>query len=119
MLRTAHGADPRAEAAGCFDRRMSRRSRDRAGRLPRSDRLRGGRDHLPAAGLLGAHRAGRAQRPAGRTARAPSGSTASGTSLVLKIVKRLLDTGVSLQNIRVAVEHLRRRGVQRPGRRSR
>ncbi|MGI8416342.1 MAG: MerR family transcriptional regulator [Nakamurella sp.] len=31
--------------------------------------------------------------------------------LVLKIVKRLLDTGVSLQNIRVAVEHLRKRGV--------
>jgi DNA-binding transcriptional MerR regulator len=32
--------------------------------------------------------------------------------LVLKVVKRLLDTGVSLQNIRAAVEHLRRRGVQ-------
>jgi DNA-binding transcriptional MerR regulator len=32
--------------------------------------------------------------------------------LVLKVVKRLLDTGVSLQNIRVAVEHLRCRGVQ-------
>ena len=32
--------------------------------------------------------------------------------LVLKIVKRLLDTGVSLQNIRSAVEHLRSRGVQ-------
>jgi len=31
--------------------------------------------------------------------------------LVLKIVKRLLDTGVSLQNIRTAVEHLRERGV--------
>jgi DNA-binding transcriptional MerR regulator len=31
--------------------------------------------------------------------------------LVLKIVKRLLDTGVSLQNIRRAVEHLRARGV--------
>ena len=31
--------------------------------------------------------------------------------LVLKIVKRLLDTGVSLQNIRSAVEHLRDRGV--------
>jgi len=31
--------------------------------------------------------------------------------LVLKIVKRLLDTGVSLQNIRNAVEHLRSRGV--------
>jgi len=32
--------------------------------------------------------------------------------LVLKIVKRLLDTGVSLQNIRTAVEHLRGRGVE-------
>ena len=31
--------------------------------------------------------------------------------LVLKIVKRLLDTGVSLQNIRTAVEHLRSRGI--------
>ena len=31
--------------------------------------------------------------------------------LVLKVVKRLLDTGVSLQNIRLAVEHLRRHGV--------
>jgi DNA-binding transcriptional MerR regulator len=32
--------------------------------------------------------------------------------LVLKVVKRLLDTGVSLQNIRKAVDHLRTRGVQ-------
>lgn len=32
--------------------------------------------------------------------------------LVLKVVKRLLDTGVSLHNIRVAVEHLRLRGVR-------
>ena len=31
--------------------------------------------------------------------------------LVLKVVKRLLDTGVSLQNIRTAVEHLRERGI--------
>ena len=31
--------------------------------------------------------------------------------LVLKIVKRLLDTGVSLQNIRTAVDHLRGRGI--------
>ena len=34
-----------------------------------------------------------------------------GDILVLKIVKRLLDTGVSRQNIRTAVEHLRSRGV--------
>ena len=46
-------------------------------------------------------------------------ATGSGTArlygfrdiLVLKVVKRLLDTGVSLQQIRVAVLHLRERGV--------
>lgn len=46
-------------------------------------------------------------------------TTGSGTSrlygfrdiLELKIVKRLLDTGVSLQQIRTAVEHLRNRGT--------
>lgn len=32
--------------------------------------------------------------------------------LVLKVIKRLLDTGVSLHNIRAAVEHLRARGVR-------
>jgi DNA-binding transcriptional MerR regulator len=32
--------------------------------------------------------------------------------LVLKVVKRLLDTGVSLQQIRAAVTHLRDRGVE-------
>jgi DNA-binding transcriptional MerR regulator len=32
--------------------------------------------------------------------------------LVLRIIKRLLDTGVSLQNVRKAVEHLRQRGVE-------
>jgi DNA-binding transcriptional MerR regulator len=52
---------------------------------------------------------------------APSVRSASGSGtqrlysfkdiLVLKVVKRLLDTGVSLQNIRTAVEHLRSRGV--------
>jgi DNA-binding transcriptional MerR regulator len=31
--------------------------------------------------------------------------------LLLKVVKRLLDTGVSLHNIRAAVNHLRERGV--------
>jgi DNA-binding transcriptional MerR regulator len=30
--------------------------------------------------------------------------------VVLKIVKRFLDTGVSLQNIRTAIQHLRERG---------
>jgi DNA-binding transcriptional MerR regulator len=32
--------------------------------------------------------------------------------LVLKVVKRLLDTGVSLQQIRTAITHLRDRGVE-------
>ena len=32
--------------------------------------------------------------------------------LVLKVVKRLLDTGVSLQQIRTAIECLRERGVE-------
>ena len=32
--------------------------------------------------------------------------------LVLKVVKRLLDTGVSLQQIRSAVQYLRERGIQ-------
>lgn len=32
--------------------------------------------------------------------------------LVLKVVKRLLDTGVSLQQIRIAIQHLRERGVE-------
>jgi DNA-binding transcriptional MerR regulator len=48
------------------------------------------------------------------------GATGSGTQrlysfrdiLVLKVVKRLLDTGVSLQNIRTAVDALRQRGVE-------
>jgi DNA-binding transcriptional MerR regulator len=48
------------------------------------------------------------------------GATGSGTQrlygfrdiLVLKVVKRLLDTGVSLQQIRVAITHLRNRGVE-------
>lgn len=31
--------------------------------------------------------------------------------LMLKVVKRLLDTGVSLQNIRAAIDHLRSRGI--------
>ncbi|MPV49280.1 MULTISPECIES: MerR family transcriptional regulator [unclassified Pseudactinotalea] len=47
------------------------------------------------------------------------GATGSGTQrlysfrdiLVLKVVKRLLDSGVSLQQIRTAVDHLHERGV--------
>jgi DNA-binding transcriptional MerR regulator len=48
------------------------------------------------------------------------GATGSGTQrlygfsdiVVLRIVKRLLDSGVSLQQIRAAVAHLRQRGVE-------
>jgi DNA-binding transcriptional MerR regulator len=32
--------------------------------------------------------------------------------LILKVIKRLIDAGISLQQIRTAIEHLRRRGVQ-------
>ncbi|WP_347956053.1 MerR family transcriptional regulator [Gordonia aichiensis] len=50
------------------------------------------------------------------TARAAAGSGsqrlyAFKDILVLKVVKNLLEAGISLQNIRVAVEHLRSRGV--------
>lgn len=31
--------------------------------------------------------------------------------LTLKVVKRLLDTGISLNNIRIAIDHLRQRGI--------
>jgi DNA-binding transcriptional MerR regulator len=48
------------------------------------------------------------------------GATGSGTQrlysfrdvLLLKIIKRLLDAGVSLQQIRTAIEHLRERGTE-------
>ncbi|MCW2759113.1 MAG: MerR family transcriptional regulator [Nocardioidaceae bacterium] len=47
------------------------------------------------------------------------GATGSGTQrlysfrdiLILKVIKRLLDAGISLQNIRTAVQHLRERGT--------
>jgi DNA-binding transcriptional MerR regulator len=47
------------------------------------------------------------------------GATGSGTQrlysfrdiLLLKVIKRLLDTGISLQQIRTAVQHLRQRGT--------
>ncbi|MBA3530120.1 MAG: MerR family transcriptional regulator [Propionibacteriaceae bacterium] len=47
-------------------------------------------------------------------------ATGSGTSrlysfrdiLILKVIKRLIDAGISLQQIRTAIEHLRVRGVQ-------
>lgn len=90
-------------------------------------------DDLPQLDASAGYRGPIAQRAAGITYRQldywartglvePSvrNATGSGTQrlygfrdvLVLKIVKRLLDTGVSLQQIRVAVEHLRERGVE-------
>jgi DNA-binding transcriptional MerR regulator len=32
--------------------------------------------------------------------------------LILKVIKRLIDAGISLQQIRTAIEHLRARGVE-------
>ncbi|WP_338041384.1 MerR family transcriptional regulator [Microlunatus panaciterrae] len=48
------------------------------------------------------------------------GATGSGTQrlysfrdiLILKVIKRLIDAGISLQQIRAAIEHLRARGVE-------
>ena len=89
-------------------------------------------DDLPKLDATAGYRGPTAQRAAGITYRQldywartglvePSirGAAGSGSQrlygfrdvLVLKVVKRLLDTGVSLQQIRVAVEHLRERGV--------
>jgi DNA-binding transcriptional MerR regulator len=67
------------------------------------------RDHLPPARLLGPHRL---VEPSFRKAEG------SGTQRLysfddvvrLKVVKRLLDTGVSLQKVRLAVDELRRAG---------
>ncbi len=90
-------------------------------------------DDLPQLDASAGYRGPIAQRAAGITYRQldywartglvePSvrNATGSGTQrlygfrdvLVLKIVKRLLDTGVSLQQIRVAVDHLHERGVE-------
>ncbi|MFN8098417.1 MAG: MerR family transcriptional regulator [Dermatophilaceae bacterium] len=51
--------------------------------------------------------------PSVRTARGSGSQRLYGFRdiLVLKVVKRLLDTGVSLHQIRLAIEHLRERGV--------
>jgi len=89
-------------------------------------------DDLPTLDETAGYRGPTAQRAAGITYRQldywartglvePSIRVAAGSGsqrlysfrdvLVLKVVKRLLDTGVTLQQIRVAVEHLRERGV--------
>ena len=97
-------ADPRAGAAGRGQPRRQqgllftddRRALPRGHRLPRPDRVRAAGHHLPPARLLGPHRAGRADG----ARRHGSGSQrlyGFRDILVLKVVKRLLDTGVSLQ----------------------
>src|SRR3954451_1943902 len=77
-------------------------------------------------GVMACHAAGISYRQLDYWARTglvvPSVRDASGSGtqrlysfrdiLVLKVVKRLLDAGVSLQNIRNAIEHLRSRGVE-------
>lgn len=89
-------------------------------------------DDLPKLDESAGYRGTTAQRAAGITYRQldywartglvePSIRTAAGSGsqrlysfrdvLVLKVVKRLLDTGVTLQQIRVAVEHLREGGI--------
>src|SRR5699024_1246011 len=77
---------------------------------PGPGRLQGRRHHLPPAGLLGPHRPGRARRARRARLRQPAPLRLPDI-LVLKVVKRLLDTGVSLQQIRVAVGALRERGI--------
>ena len=82
----------------------------RGDRLPRADRVLRCRHHLPPARLLGPHGL---VEPSVRAAHG-SGSQrlySFRDILVLKVVKRLLDTGISLQQIRAAVQHLRDRGT--------
>ena len=97
-------------AGSAVHRRPARPRRGR--RLPRPDRL-----QAPPASPTASSTTGPAP---GSSSRRVRGATGSGTQrlygfrdiLVLKVVKRLLDTGVSLQQIRVAISHLRERGVE-------
>ena len=110
--RRGRGAAPRGEQGLLFDDDVS--PLPERHRLPRPDGVRRRRHHLPPARLLGPHRPGRADASAAPPAPAPSGSTPSATSCVLKVVKRLLDTGVSLQQIRTAVAAPARARHRRP-----
>ena len=107
-----HGSTPAEPSGNRFAPAATaggRRGSGRADRISRAHGVRGRGYHLPPAGLLGAYRAGGAER------RPAYGSGSQRLYsfrdvVVLKIVKRLLDTGVSLQNIRTAVQHLRPAG---------
>ena len=89
-----------------------RRAARPAGRLPRARPPARSSASPTASSTTGRAPAWSCPRSAGPRARAASGCTRSRTCSSCKVVKRLLDAGVSLQNIRVAVEHLRRRGVR-------
>ena len=115
------------EGLGQVDERDTARAVEEAGRqgLLFGDEVRSLPDDVGFRGPVACSAAGITYRQLDYWARTglvePSVRTASGSGsqrlysfrdiLVLKVVKRLLDTGVSLQNIRVAVEHLRERGV--------
>ena len=115
------------EGVGQVDQRETARAVEEAGRqgLLFGDEVRSLPDDVGFRGPIACSAAGITYRQLDYWARTglvePSVRTASGSGsqrlysfrdiLVLKVIKRLLDSGVSLQNIRVAVEHLRERGV--------
>jgi DNA-binding transcriptional MerR regulator len=115
------------EGLGQVDERETARAAEEAGRqgLLFGDEVRSLPDDVGFRGPVACSAAGITYRQLDYWARTglvePSVRTASGSGsqrlysfrdiLVLKVIKRLLDSGVSLQNIRVAVEHLRERGV--------
>ena len=78
----------------------------------------GRRDHLPPARLLGPHRS---RAPVARTTRraaAPSACTPTATSSSSRSIKSLLDSGVSLQTARKAIDYLRATSATTSPRRS-
>ena len=102
------GVDGRTQSpAGVRAAMLDGREPTPASRLPRPAGLQDRRHHLPPARLLGAHRS----RPAvGHATRKGSGTQRlySYRDLVeLKVIKSLLDAGISLQTARKAIEYLR------------
>ena len=83
----------------------------RATWFPGTGGLQCGGNHLSATGLLGPYWPGGARDPWGCriwTQRLYSFRDI----LILKVIKRLIDAGISLQQIRTAIDHLRARGVE-------